>query len=168
MDVKFTNSVCSSLKPVLREISNSEQTQEIKLPDSMPDVGTVIGAWGQSILRGKEWNLEHIQCSAGMMVWILYAPEDGSEARMVNTWIPFQMRWDLPEGTPEGHIHIQCLTRFADARSVSPRKILVRCGMGALARAYVPERTTISTAQDGECSAALRAVWSGCSFFRSE
>ena len=121
MDLKFTNSVCSSLRPVLWEANSAEQTQEIKLSDGLPDIGRVISAWGQCILRSKEWNLDQIQCSAGMMVWILYAPEDGSEPRMVNTWIPFQVRWDLPDGTPEGKMVIQCLPRFSDAYSSQKR-----------------------------------------------
>jgi len=146
MDVMFTNSVCTGLRPVLHETAGAEQTQEIKLSDGMPDVGRVISAWGQCVVRSKEWCMDHIRCGAGMLVWILYAPEDSSDAQMMNTWVPFSFRWELPEGTPEGKIRIQCLTRFADARSVSPRKIMIRCGMSALAWAYVPEKITVASA----------------------
>ena len=53
-----------------------EETQEYKLPDTLPDAGRVISAWGQAVLRGKEWRGDHISLSGGGMVWILYAPED--------------------------------------------------------------------------------------------
>ena len=138
MEVQFRKSVCSCLRTALREVRNLEQTQEIRLSDGMPDVGRILSGWGQVILRTKEWNPDSICLTAGMMVWVLYAPEDGSEPRCVESWIPFQMEWDLPEDTPEGEIRVQCLTRFVDARSVSARKILVRAGVGALAEAYVP------------------------------
>lgn len=147
MDITFSNTVFNSLKPVLSQVASEEQTQEMRLPEGMPDVGRVISAWGQCVVRSKEWNIDTIQCAAGMMIWVLYAPENGSAPQMINTWIPFQFRWELPDGTPEGKLLVQCLTRFADARSVSPRKIMIRCGMSALIQAYVSEKTTVASAE---------------------
>ena len=150
MEVQFTDSTLSAQRTVLWETGHSEQTQEIRLSDGMPDVKQVIACWGQSILRSKEWNSGFVGCSAGMMVWVLYAPEDGSEPRTVNVWIPFQLKWELPEGIPEGNLRIHCLTRFADARSVSPRKILVRAGLSAQVQACILEKTEVfHTEQSG-------------------
>lgn len=143
MELKFQRSTISCLDAAVREIQNCEQTQEIKLPDSMPDIGRILSSWGQVILRGKEWRSDTISCSGGMMVWVLYAPEDGSQAQCIDAWIPFQMNWDLPEDCPEGDIRIQCLCRFVDARSVSARKIMVRAGISALAEGYVPESVEV-------------------------
>lgn len=137
MELQFKKSICSCLDTAVREIQNMELTQEIKLPDGMPDIGRILCAWGQMILRGKEWRSDSVSFSGGMMVWVLYAPEDGSEERCIDGWIPFQMRWDLPEAVPEGTIRIHCLPRFVDARSVSARKMMVRAGAAALAEAYV-------------------------------
>ncbi len=138
MDVNFQNREVSCLSPALREIQNSEQTQEIKLTEGMPDVGRIVSAWGQPILRGKEWGTDTLNYTGGMMVWVLYAPEDGSPERCVEGWIPFQLRWDIPEELPEGQIRLRLLPRLVDARSVSPRKILVRAGMAVSAEAFVP------------------------------
>ena len=143
MELNFDKSSISCLDTAVRELQNSEQTQEIKLPDGMPDIGRILSAWGQVILRGKEWRGDSISFSGGMMVWVLYAPEDGSGERCIDAWIPFQMRWDLPGGTPEGTIRIQCLPRFVDARSVSARKIMVRAGVGAMAEAFVPKAVEV-------------------------
>ena len=30
-----------------------EESQEFRLPESMPDIGRVIAAWGQAVLRGR-------------------------------------------------------------------------------------------------------------------
>lgn len=143
MELNFERNSISCLDTAVREIQNSEQTQEIKLPDGMPDIGRILSAWGQVILRGKEWHSGSISFSGGMMVWVLYAPEDGSAERCIDAWIPFQMRWDLPDDTPDGVIRIHCLTRFVDARSVSARKIMVRCGIGAMAEAFVPKSVEV-------------------------
>lgn len=138
MEAKFERKQIAFLDTALSQVLNSEQTMEIKLQEGMPDVGKVLSAWGQPVLRSKQWQADTLQCSAGMMVWVLYAPEDGSQEQCVEGWIPFQLSWDLPEDTAEGTMRLRCLTRFVDGRSTSPRKILVRAGMAVLAEAFVP------------------------------
>lgn len=140
MELQFEKNSIRCLKTAIHEVKNQEQTQELKLSDAMPDVGRIIGAWGQVILRGKEWRGDSISLSGGVMVWVLYAPEDGSAPRTLDTWIPFQMNWDLPDGTREGEIRIGSLLRFLDARSVSPRRIMIRIGVGILAEALEPHQ----------------------------
>ena len=128
----------SCLDTVLQEVRTAELSQQIKLTDGMPDIGRILGAWGQVILRGKEWQDGEASANGGVLVWVLYAPEDGSGERCIDSWIPFQLNWDLPEEIPEGTMRIRCLPRFVDARSVSPRKIALRCGIRALGEAYIP------------------------------
>ena len=136
MGVTFQNRLVSCLNPVVRETQNCEQTQEIRLSEGMPDVGRILSAWGQPILRGKQWDSDTLHYNGGMMVWVLYVPEDGSPERCIEGWIPFQLHWDLPEDQPEGQIRLRILPRLVDARTVSPRKILVRAGMGIMAEAF--------------------------------
>ena len=45
----------SFLDTVLQDVQTAELTQQIKLSDGMPDIGRILAAWGQVILRGKEW-----------------------------------------------------------------------------------------------------------------
>lgn len=126
MELEFEKRVCRYLDQVVRDIRTEEQTQEIRLGDGMPDVGRVIGAWGQVILRGKEWRGDCVILSGGVMAWVLYAPEDGSEPRCLDTWLPFKMKWDLPEHILDGEIRANCLLRSVDGRSISPRKVMAR------------------------------------------
>lgn len=140
MEVAFQKTEAPCLVGAVREVQNSEQTQELRLPDGYPDVGKVLCAWGQTILRGKEWRSDSILISGGMLMWVLYAPEDGSQPRVLDGWLPFQMRWQLPQDCPEGTVRVSALTRFADARSVSPRKLMLRGGIGILAEVWSPSR----------------------------
>ncbi len=136
MELEFEKRGISYLKPLLRQVQAQEQTQELRLSDGMPDVGRVLGTWGQVILRGKEWRSDRVSCNGGIMAWVLYAPEDGTEPRMLESWIPFQMKWDLDDGYREGSLRIQLLLRSLDARLVSARKILVRANVSALGEAF--------------------------------
>lgn len=148
MKLQWKSSPLDCLAPALQQIQQRELTQELKLPEEMPDVGRVLGAWGQGMVRSKQWQSDTVGCSGGVMVWVLYAPEDGTAPRVLDGWVPFQMTWDLPEGTKEGSLRIDCMVRFADARSVSPRKLMLRLGVAVSAEAFSP--TTCQVCQPGE------------------
>lgn len=72
MEIEFQKAELPCLTAVVNEIQNGEQTQELRLPDDMPDVGKVLCAWGQTILRGKEWRSDCLTVSGGMLMWVLY------------------------------------------------------------------------------------------------
>lgn len=139
MELQFRKTGIPCLKEVLREPKNQEQTQELRLPEAYPDVGRVLGAFGVPVMRGKEWRRKEIGVSAGITVWVLYVPEDGSEVRSLQTWIPMEFVWDLPETDRDGTIRVSLLLRGLDARSVSARKILIRGELSALAEAEEPQ-----------------------------
>lgn len=130
MEMQLKKEPLSYLEPVVCSGRELEQTQQIRLPEGMPDIGKVLGVWGQSVLRSKEWRADGVSISGGVLVWVLYAPEDGSQPRALDGWIGFQGKWDLPEGSPDGTVLVQPIVRTLDAQSVSPRKLLVRAGLG--------------------------------------
>ncbi len=138
MEIEFSPSTLECLKRVAWEIKQSEQTQEVKVPDAMPDIGTVLGAWGQSVIRGKTWHGSGMTVSGGVMAWVLYAPEDGTMPRVVETWLPYQLHWDFPQTQRDGAMLVRTLVQNLDARSVSPRKLMVRVNVYAAGQALEP------------------------------
>lgn len=145
MELQFDKSTMRSLGNAVQEVRNAELTQETKLPDGMPDIGRVLGSWGQIVLRSKEWNRGEITVSGGVMVWTLYVPEDGTEVRSVESWIPFQLTWDVDADDREGAIRVAPLLRFVDSRGTSARKIMTRVGIAAMGQALSPEETAVYT-----------------------
>lgn len=120
-----------------------EESQEFKLPESMPDIGRVIAAWGQAVLRGKEWRTDHIGLNGGVMVWVLYAPEDGSAPRRLESWIPFNTRVDHSHDGDDGVIRAECVLCGADARNVSARKLMLRCTVGLMVQTMIPREAEV-------------------------
>ena len=132
MGLQFQSNVCRCLKTAAREVRNAELTQEVRLRDGMPDIGRVLTSWGQVLLRSKEWQGNLVTVSGGIMVWILYAPEDGTPPRCMDTWVPFQLKWEVEESGGDGPICVYPLLRFVDSRSIAGRKLMVRTGIAAL------------------------------------
>lgn len=147
MELQFHVNKIPCLRQIKSESQTQEQTQELRLSDGMPDIGRVLCAWGQVMVRGKEWRGDDIGVSCGVMAWVLYAPEDGSQAQCVECWIPMTMKWDIPDTGVDGTILCQGLLRSVDARTLSSRKLMVRATVGMMAQAYVPWEAVTYTAE---------------------
>ena len=145
MELQFRNDGLDCLREVVWEVKNEEQTQEVKLPDTMPDIGKVLGSWGQVLLRGKEWRGNGMSVSGGVMAWVLYLPEGETEPRSVEAWIPFQVRWDFQQTDRDGAILAEALLKSIDARSVSARKLMVRSVVSVAGCALEPAVAEIFT-----------------------
>ena len=133
MQLQFEKQGISCLQTIKREVQSQEQTQEFRISDGMPDIGSIIGAWGQVILRSKEWQGDGMSVSGGTMVWVQYLPEEGGQPQCVESWLPFQMRWSFPQTQHDGTIFVQCGLRSVDARSLSARKMMLRTNVSVLA-----------------------------------
>lgn len=132
MQLQFEKQGIPCLQTLKREVQSQEQTQEVRISDGMPDIGSIIGAWGQVILRGKEWHGDGMSISGGTMVWVQYMPEEGGPPQCVESWLPFQMHWSFPETQYDGTILAQCILRSVDARSLSARKMILKTNVSVL------------------------------------
>lgn len=144
MELPFEKTVCRYWKQKLYTLHTQEQTQELRIPDGMPDVGRVISTWGQIVLRGKDWNDRSVGIQGGIMVWVLYQAEEEGTLQRLETWIPFRSRLDMPPGEEDdGVIRAQSMLRGIDARILSTRKLMLRCALGLLVQVLVPAQTEI-------------------------
>lgn len=132
MELQWNKKPCPYLQTNVHQVVNQEQTQEIRLPEGMPDIGRVLCAWGQPVVRSKEWRNDGMSVSGGVTASVLYLPEDGSSPRCAEAWIPFQAKWSFPQSKREGSIRTQTLLRSIDARTLSARKLMVRASVGVL------------------------------------
>jgi len=143
LELQFEKRELPVLSTAVREVRRTELTQEVKLSEGMPDIGRVLTSWGQVLLRSKEWNRGELGLSGAVMVWTMYLPEDGTEPRSVESWIPFNIKWEIPAELREGPIHGDIRLRFVDGRGISSRKIMIRCGVSALCHGYTPDSATL-------------------------
>lgn len=143
MEVKFDQKAISCLRPAVGGVQKLEQIQELRLPEEYPDIGRILGCWGQVLLRGKEWRSTGMGATAGVMAWVLYAPEDGSDPRALDAWIPFSCKWDFPEPTEDGSMFVGALLTELDGRGTSARKIMLRACVDLMGQGMIPAKTML-------------------------
>ncbi len=143
MEQVFKKVAVDCLKQLAGSTQSQELTQEIRLPEAMPDVGRILQAWGQCVIRGKEWRSGCMQISGGVTVWVLYEPEDAGEPQCVEGWLPFQLRWDFPPSRRDGTMIATGEVFSVDARSLSARKIMARATAAVHAQALEPAQVDV-------------------------
>ncbi len=143
MELQFDKIEYPCLRTALSQTQYQELTQEVRLPEGWPDADSVLGAWGQCVMRGKQWNGDTATVTGGVMGWVLYVPADGSAPRSLEVWIPVQMKWDVPPGSREGYLRCAWLLRSMDARMLSARKLMVRATPGVQIEALEPYASAV-------------------------
>ena len=143
MELQWNKTPCPYLHTQIRQVQTLEETQELRLPEELPDIGRVLCAWGQCVVRGKQWRGDGMQASGGVTVSVLYLPEDGSVARCVESWLPFQAKWSFPQTRREGAVRIATLLQGVDARTLSARKMMLRANISLLGEALEPTEAEI-------------------------
>jgi len=148
MELKFEKYIIPYLQTIAGQMQSQEQTQQIRLTDTMPDVKRIISAWGQVIVRGKQWLSGSIQVSGGVVAWVLYQGESEDKPQCVETWLPFQIECEIPNQDRDGYIKARPFLRSIDARTLSDRKIMVRANVGVMMQAIVSSSAEIYRIDD--------------------
>ncbi len=150
MELQFNKTAYPCLHRLLGQYQTQEQTQEVRLMEDMPDIGKILGCWGKVLVRGKQWQSGGITVSGGVMAWVLYASEDAQELKCLDTWIPFQMKWDIPETKHDGAICVMPQLVGMDARSISARKLMIRANVSLYVQATEPTELEVYFGQPQE------------------
>jgi len=122
---------------------------EVVVPDTMPDIGTILDTESVLLIRSKQTEAGSITLSATVNASVLYAPEDGSPPRCLQMTLPVESRMDAPGADSDCRTVAQLRIRSIDARAANPRKIALRADVACTAAAYRKEDFEIpSSAMD--------------------
>lgn len=138
MELQFQETAFRCLRSSAADTRSAEQTLEVRLPENMPPISRVLGAWGQPLIRGKEWGGDQASVNGGVMAHALYEGEDGG-VHCVEGWIPFQLKWELQDSQQDGTMMVGCLIRSVDARQIGAEKLMLRCSVSAAGQAMEKE-----------------------------
>lgn len=98
---------------------------DMVIPDTMPDVGSVLQADGLVSLRGKEVSEGKITISSSIDAVVLYIPEDGGCVQRLSVNIPLEFTAEAPEIDEDAFPVVECRLVGISARTLNSRKVSI-------------------------------------------
>ena len=162
MDMELQRILMEGYQPVSHGMFSQEETLETIVPDACPDISRIVSAVGKVFLKEKELGEGSLRLSGTARVTVLYIPEEETLPRALDVSIPFQCIRDDPQFHAGCPVQATVHAASADARTVNPRKILVRVNLTVWALAYQQERRELSC--DVSCAegAGVEKLYSPC------
>ena len=140
MDMELQRIMIEGYWPVNQGVFSQEETLESIVPDACPDISRIVSAAGKVFLKEKELGEGSLRLSGTARVTVLYIPEGEGAPRTVEVSIPFQCVRDDPQFHAGCPVQATVQAASADARTINPRKMLVRVNLAVWAAAYRQQR----------------------------
>lgn len=129
MELVFDTRPAEYWSPVAQESLLQEQTAELAVPDSFPDMERIVDSWACVLLRGKECRSGSIGISGAIQAGVLFLAEGEQTPRELTCYIPFSTRLERAELTQDCFVDYAGRVCSVDARMLSGRKALVRVNL---------------------------------------
>ncbi len=139
MNIDLKSDRGSFQRCVLRRRMNREETAEAIVPDAQPDILRILDTQGFMCLRGKDSSDGRVTVTGTAELTVLYVPESGGGVRKISVSVPMELTADCPEELGEALISADLTLTGADARTVNPRKVVVRAECACDAALYMPD-----------------------------
>ncbi len=135
MEVKLNKNSISYYSKVLCVEFSQEETAENIVPDTLPDIATVIDADAMAILRGKDISDGRLTVNGMIFGYILYRSEDGDLRRMP-VQLPFSAHWDNSSITQSCRCAVKLTVSSFEGRIINSRKLLLRAEVAISAEIF--------------------------------
>ena len=138
MELNFQSTSVSWLRSVLREVRKQEEVSEAIVPDTFPDIGSILDSHAFAVLRGKDIRTGSIAISGGIKGGILYLPEDGSFPRCLDYYIPFSVKLENPSFTEHSRVLCDICISEVEGKMIHSRKALLRVKLSCVVTVFEP------------------------------
>lgn len=143
MELMFQKYEVTGLERVCEHSAMGEQTADVIVPDSYPDVDRIVDAFGTLVLQDVQSLPDSVAIAGTVQAGVLFVGENG-EVHSLPVRIPFAVRKELSAMVEQGIPSYHCELRAVDARTVNSRKLLVRVGFRWGYELYAPGTREIS------------------------
>lgn len=132
-----------------------EETLEAIVPDACPDIERMVDVCGQATLSSKQAGSGVASVSGMVRVSVIYRPEGENGLQRVELGLPFTCQVDAPGLTEQGKVLAEPRLRFAEARALNPRKVLLRVDLAVDVTACQPVQHMVCQGIDEEDEAGI-------------
>lgn len=136
MELSFQTSQLQYLQRIVHEIRHQEETSEMVVPDSCPDVASIADCYANTILRGKDCRSGSVTISGGIKAGVFYTPEDGACPVLLEFYLPFTVKFEDDRLTERAKVIASARVCAVDARMINSRKVMLRVNLGCEVSAY--------------------------------
>lgn len=126
MELELNKNRLSYKTPIIMKRIVKEETFELIIPDSQPDILRVISVNAVPLLRAKDTDDKKISISCNCDVTILYEPEVGSGVGRLNTNSQFTAALEDENIMQDSYIISHVSVVSCDAKMINSRKLIVR------------------------------------------
>lgn len=158
MEMELKRVTLEGYRSVTQVMFHQEETLESIVPDACPDIARIVSASAKVFLKDKELGEGTLRLNGTAKVTVLYIPEGEELPRSLEVAIPIQCTQDDPRFHAGCPISADLQAPSADARTINPRKILVRVNVSVWAAAYEKECRELSADLTGGTEAGLQKL----------
>ena len=156
MEMELKRVTLEGYRSVTQVMFHQEETLESIVPDACPDIARIVSASAKVFLKDKELGEGTLRLNGTAKVTVLYIPEGEELPRSLEVAIPIQCTQDDPRFHAGCPILADLQAPSADARTINPRKILVRVNVSVWAAAYEKECRELSADLRGGSEGGLQ------------
>ena len=147
MELAFEQKQRSCLHRMAHLSLAQEQTQELIIPDSMPDASRTLICYAEPEVQSKTNREGSLLVTGTLRASCLYADEAGS-LQLLTSELPFTVKLESAELREETQTLVRCCVRSADSRLINSRKVLLRVTVLVQADGYEPQTESTSVLAD--------------------
>ncbi|MBR6654908.1 MAG: DUF3794 domain-containing protein [Oscillospiraceae bacterium] len=135
MEIKLNKDSISYYSKVLCIEFSQEETAENIVPDTLPDIATVVDADAMAVLRGKDISDGRLTVNGMVFGYILYRSEEG-ELRRMPVQLPFSAHWDNSSISQNSRSTVKLTVSSFEGRIINSRKLLLRAEVAVSAEIF--------------------------------
>ncbi len=128
MEILFETQMIKYLAEKRYDDLHQEQTGEINIPETLPELGRVVDCFGTVLVRDRTVENGSVSVAGGIQAGVLYVPAGEEGLEKLELWLPFTVTKKVP-AQENAILHYWGWLRSIDARFVNPRKLLVRADL---------------------------------------
>ena len=148
MELYFNRENLSHVRNILNTSITQEETMEMIVPDSLPDILRIICVDTTILIRGKDADTGRVSVSGIASATVIYAPDGAEGVRKINAEIPFTISAAESEITSASKLIARVSAVTADASVINPRKFVLRTDIRAELSCYNEAELAIASDVD--------------------
>ena len=145
----------------LAHISAATESADSIVPDTFPDIGRIVCAYGTAVIKDQTPQNDRLLVSGTVQTTVLYEPENGGKLRRLSVPVTFAHIEECEGLTAESICSTVCRIAAVDAEAMNSRKVSVSVQLCFLTEGYCKAECNVteSVELDGiECLSHLQSI----------